>query len=131
LTTHIFTQQIKVPSSAIDERGHVNNLVYLQWCVDSAEAHWISRTPESLREGHLWYVINHNITYRGSAFEGEVLEIQTWVNANKGVRSERHYKIVRLIDQKTLVECQTIWCLLNGKTLRPTRIPDEISNLFV
>ena len=131
MNTHIFTQQIKVPSSAIDERGHVNNLVYLQWCVDSAEAHWISRTPESLREGHLWYVINHNITYRGSAFEGEVLEIQTWVNANKGVRSERHYKIVRLIDQKTLVECQTIWCLLNGKTLRPTRIPDEISNLFV
>jgi acyl-CoA thioester hydrolase len=131
LNTNIFTRCITVPASSIDERGHVNNIVYLQWCVDAAEAHWISRTPESLREGHLWYVINHNITYRASAFEGEELEIKTWVEVNKGVRSERHYKITRLIDNKTLVEGQTIWCLLDGKTLRPTKIPDKISNLFV
>jgi acyl-CoA thioester hydrolase len=99
--------------------------------VDATEAHWISRTPESLREGYLWYVISHNITYRASAFEGEELELQTWVVLNKGVRSERHFKIIRPLDQKLIVEGKTIWCLLNEKTLRPTKIPDEISNLFV
>ena len=131
MNTEIFTQNITVPASSIDERGHVNNLAYLQWCVDAAEGHWISRTPESVRQEYVWYVINHNITYRASAFEGEKLELQTWVEINKGVRSERHYKIVRLLDQKILVEGQTVWCLLNGKTLRPTKIPDEISNLFI
>lgn len=131
MITDIFTQRITVPASSIDERGHVNNLAYLQWCIDAAEAHWVSRTPKSLREGYVWYVINHNITYRASAFEGEELELQTWVETNKGVRSERHYKLIRLLDQKTLVEGQTVWCLLNVKTLRPTKIPHEISTLFV
>ena len=131
MSTHLFTQHITVPASSIDERGHVNNIVYLQWCVDAAEAHWISRTPESLRKGHLWYVINHSIKYRAAAFEGERLEIQTWVALNKGVRSKRHFKITRCLDQKILVEGQSIWCLLNGKTLRPTKIPDEISTLFI
>jgi acyl-CoA thioester hydrolase len=131
LITDVFTQQITVPASSIDERGHVNNLAYLQWCVDAAEAHWTSKTSESLREKYVWYVINHNITYRASAFEAEVLELRTWVEISRGVRSERHYKIVRLLDQKTLVEGQTVWCLLNGKTLRPTKITDEISTLFI
>ena len=131
MITEIFKQSITVPASAIDVRGHVNNLIYLQWCLDAAEAHWISRTPETIRQKYVWYVINHNITYRASAFEGEELEIKTWVEINKGVRSERHYKIVRLLDQKTLVIGQTVWCLLNENTLRPTKIPDEISNLFI
>jgi acyl-CoA thioester hydrolase len=131
LNPDIFTRRITVPASSIDARGHVNNLAYLQWCVDAAEAHWVSRTSETVREKCVWYVINHNITYRASAFEDEELELQTWIAINKGVRSERHYRITRLIDNKTLVEGQTIWCLLDGKTLRPTKIPDEISNLFV
>ena len=131
MTSEIYTQAISVPASAIDVRGHVNNLIYLQWCLDAAEAHWISKTTKSIREKYVWYVINHNISYRASAFEGEELELQTWVAINKGVRSERHYKIIRLTDNKTLVEGQTVWCLLDGKTLRPTKISDEISNLFV
>lgn len=131
MISEVFTQHITVPASAIDVRGHVNNLVYLQWCLDAAEAHWISKTTEAIREKHVWYVINHNISYRASAFEREELELQTWVAINKGVRSERHYKITRLSDQKTLIEGQTVWCLLDGKTLRPTKISVEISNLFV
>ena len=130
MTPDIFTKQLTVPASSIDDRGHVNNLVYLQWCIDAAEAHWVSKTSQAIREKCVWYVVNHNISYLASAFENELLELKTWVEKSKGVKSERHYKITRLMDQKILVEGQTLWCLLDGKTLRPMRIPDEISTLF-
>ncbi|RMA66212.1 acyl-CoA thioesterase [Ulvibacter antarcticus] len=131
MTSEKFTQQFQVPASAIDERGHVNNLVYLQWCLDIAEAHWKSKTSEALREKYVWYVLSHNIQYRASAFEKEELRIETWVTETEGVKSKRHYRITRTTDNKTLVEAETLWCFLDAKSLRPTKIPEEILTLFV
>jgi acyl-CoA thioester hydrolase len=131
LISEVFTKELVVPATAIDQRGHVNNLVYLQWCLDIAEAHWTSKTTAEMREKYIWYVLNHQIDYRASAFEGEKLQIETWVNTSTGVKSERHYKITRIKDNKLLVEAKTLWCLLDGKSLRPIKIPSEITNLFV
>ncbi len=130
MKSEVISKRIIVPASSIDIRGHVNNLVYLQWCLDAAEAHWISKSTEDIRQKYVWYVIENNIQYRASAFEGEELELQTWVHSTYGVKSERHYKITRLNDNKTIVDAKTIWCLLDGKTLRLTKITEEISNLF-
>jgi len=99
--------------------------------MDAAEAHWVSRTTAAIREKYVWYVLNHSISYFASSFVDEEIELQTWVLKNIGVKSERHYKIIRSIDQKTIVEGKTVWCLLNGKTLRPTKITEEIITLFV
>ena len=131
MNSEIFTKRILVTASAIDIRGHVNNLIYLQWCLDAAEAHWVSKSNEDLRQKYIWYVIEHNIKYHNSAFEDEELELTTWVDSNYGVKSERHYKITRLSDNKTIVDAKTIWCLLDGKTHRLIKITEEISNLFV
>jgi len=125
-----FSQQFTVPASAIDEMQHVNNVTYLQWCVDAAEMHWKNKTTSALREKFVWVVLNHFISYKSPAFEGELLEIKTWVERNENVKSERHYKITRLSDSKTIIEGKTIWCLLNGKTHRPTKITEEIVTLF-
>lgn len=125
-----YTKIITVPSSAIDERDHVNNLTYLQWCLDAAENHWRNFAPKKMQEDYVWFVINHTINYKAASFEGEELELSTWIHKNEGVKSERHYKIIRIKDQKNIVEAKTTWCLLNGKTLRPTKITEEISILF-
>lgn len=125
-----YTHSIKVTEEHIDIRNHVNNLVYLQWCLETAEAHWEQNTTETIRLKYVWYVMSHTITYKSSAFEGDTLEVQTWVEKSEGVRSERHYRIVRPSDNQTLVEAQTTWCLLNAKTLKPTKITDEIRKLF-
>ena len=119
-----------MPASAIDQLNHVNNVTYLQWCLDAAENHWISKASTQLREDYIWVVLNHTISYKSAAFEGEELEIITWVEKSEGVKSERHYKIIRLKDNKTLIEAKTIWCLLNGKTHRPIKITEEITTLF-
>ena len=130
MISEVFTKKFRVPKSAIDIRNHVNNLAYLEWCLDIAETHWSLKAPDDFQEKYVWYVIHHAIDYKAAAFEGEELEINTWIEKNEGVKSERRYKIIRLEDGKTLIEAKTIWCLLNGKTLRPTKITEEISNLF-
>lgn len=127
----VFKQKFTVPHSAIDALNHVNNVTYLQWCLDAAEAHWISKTTESQRNQYVWVVLNHFISYKNPSFLGEELETHTWIESYEGVKSERHYKIIRPADGKTIVEAQTLWCFLDAKTFRPTKITEEIYNLFI
>ena len=56
--------RITVPGSAIDTLGHVNNLVYLQWCLEAAEAHWKLVASDSLQQHYVWYVLRHSIDYK-------------------------------------------------------------------
>lgn len=131
MTSEIFTLKFTVPKTAIDKRNHVNNVAYLQWCMDAAETHWMEKATAEIQSNYVWYVLNHEISYKASAYENEVLEIQTWVASSEGVKSERHYKITRIADQKLLVEAKTLWCLLDSKSLRPAKIPEEIRTLFL
>ncbi len=126
----VFKHRFIVPASAIDGLNHVNNVAYLQWCLDTAEEHWISKTSQKQREQYVWVVLNHFISYKNPSFLGEVLETQTWIESYEGVKSERHYKIIRPIDEKIIVEATTLWCFLDAKSFRPIKIPEEIGKLF-
>jgi acyl-CoA thioester hydrolase len=130
LKPFVFKQKLTVPQSAIDALNHVNNVTYLQWCLDTAEAHWLAKTDENMREQYVWVVLNHYISYKNPSFLGEELETQTWIDNHEGLKCERHYKIIRIKDGKTIVEAQTLWCLLDAKTFRPTKITEEIAALF-
>lgn len=131
MKTDLFTFKLTVPPEAIDELDHVNNVTYLQWCLDAAEKHWISKTSRSIRDTYVWIVLNHNISYKNPAFKGEELEVKTRITSYEGVKSIREYRIIRPADNKILVEAETLWCFLNAKTRRPMRIPAEIAALFV
>lgn len=122
--------QITVTSEAIDVRNHVNNLAYLEWCLQAAKSHWKLNASEDLQKDYVWYVLQHVIDYKASAFKGETLEVVTWVESSEGARSTRRFEIFRIKDQKLLVTAKTTWCLLNAKSLRPIKVPDEIRNLF-
>ncbi|MFT6126008.1 MAG: acyl-CoA thioester hydrolase [Saprospiraceae bacterium] len=131
MNSEIFSREIIVPQSAIDARGHVNNLVYLEWCLEVAEAHWETKANTDLKKKFAWYVLHHSIDYKASVFEGEQLKVETWIANYKGAKCERLYKIIRLTDQKIIIEAKTDWCLVNANTLRPSKITEEISTLFV
>lgn len=130
MNPEVYTHRLKVPESAIDSRHHVNNLSYLQWCLEAAQNHWERNSSDELRNAVVWYVLHHSIDYKAAAFEGEELQIETWVAWSEGVKSERRYRIIRVEEQKTLVEAKTIWCLLDAKSLKPTKITEEIRTLF-
>jgi acyl-CoA thioester hydrolase len=126
-----FSEKITVPASAIDENGHVNNIIYLQWCIDVAEKHWFTKAPKEFQKSHFWVVLEHSILYKNPSFEGEELLVETWVTLAKGVKSERNYKITRISDKKVLVTAKTLWCYVEIESQRPARIPKEICNLFL
>ncbi len=127
----IFSEIFTVPASAIDENGHVNNITYLQWCIDIAEKHWFSKAPQELTNDYFWVVLNHFIEYKNPSFEGEKLRIETWITNAEGVKSERHYRIVRPADNTVLVTAKTLWCFIELSSQKPARIPETIQKLFL
>lgn len=127
----VFELPIRVSEIHIDELGHVNNVVYLQWVQDAAAAHWSTNAPSELRHQFNWVVLRHEIDYKSPAFVNDELMARTWVDHYDGVRSTRIVQIFRSKEMKKLAEARTQWCLLNAATGRPTRVVDEIKNVFV
>jgi acyl-CoA thioester hydrolase len=124
-----FQHPIIVLPSDIDELGHVNNVVYVRWVQEVAAAHWLAVAPEALRSRYLWVVLRHEIDYCNPVFPGDQVTGTTWVSSCNGARSER---LVMLENQhgKTVAEAKTFWCMLDGTTMRPTRITDEVTSLL-
>jgi len=128
-TTYI--KQIKISKHAIDENGHVNNVAYVQWMQDIAVEHYASiggievQGPDAT-----WVVREHNVEYFLPAFEGEEIEIRTWVENIRRVRSLRKYEFVRISDSKVLVKGETDWVFVDVKTGRPRAVPEKVVKVF-
>ena len=74
-----FQLRIEVHHSDIDEMGHVNNVVYLQWVQDVALAHWKSVSGADDDKVHLWVTLRHEIDYRKEIKPEEEIIAETWV----------------------------------------------------
>lgn len=125
-----FNKKITVEKDDLDDLDHVNNVRYVQWIQDISKEHWQHKVPKNLQKGKIWVVLNHNITYKSSAILGDAILIKTHIAATKGAISTR---IVEMFNEKTkelIVYSETKWCLLNEETLRPTRISEEIQDVF-
>lgn len=127
----IYTKTITIPSSAIDENGHVNNVVYVQWMQDIALEHYTSiGGMEAQGPDATWVIRKHSVEYFLPAFEGEEVEIRTWVEDMRKVRSLRMYEFVRKSDGKVLVKGETDWVFMDVKTGRVKAIPANVENIF-
>ena len=126
-----FTRPFTATAADIDELGHVNNAVWVQWIQELAVAHWQAVAPAEQQAAYIWVVTRHAIDYRGNLREGETVTGETWVpGPPKGARFDRH---VRFVDAegKVLVEAVTTWALLDRATGRLLRVRDEIAAPFL
>jgi len=127
----IYTKTINIPQSSIDENGHVNNVAYAQWMQDIAVEHYSSIGGiEAQGPDVTWVVREHKIEYLLPAFAGEEIEIRTWVENIRRVRSLRKYEFVRKADGKTLVRGETDWVFMDVKTGSPRAVPDAVIKVF-
>jgi acyl-CoA thioester hydrolase len=124
-----FRHPLQIISADIDTLGHVNNVVYLRWVQEAAEAHWNSLTSKSERTELAWVVIRHEIDYYQSTKITDELFALTWVESSDGVKSIRMVEIFNQAE-KLLAKARTTWCLIDAKTQRPKRISEEIKTLF-
>lgn len=127
----IYSKSFLIPGSSIDENGHVNNVAYVQWMQDIAVEHYTSiggvaaQGPDAT-----WVVREHRIEYFLPAFAGEEIEIRTWVENLRRVRSLRQYEFVRKSDGRVLVKGETDWVFVDVQTGAPRAIPEKVSSIF-
>jgi acyl-CoA thioester hydrolase len=126
-----YTKHFIIPKSVIDENGHVNNVAYVQWMQDIAIEHYQSIGGlEAQGNNATWVIREHKIEYLLPAFAGDEIEIHTWVENIRRVRSLRKYEFVRTSDGKVLARGETDWVFVNAKTGRPIPITDNVSKIF-
>ena len=126
----IFETQIKVTNEDLDALNHVNNVRYVKWVNDIAERHWNKNASREITENHYWVLISHHIQYKNSALLNDIIYLKTYVVKYEGVTSTRIVEMFNAETNKLLVKSETIWCFMNSKTNKPSRISPEIVNLF-
>jgi acyl-CoA thioester hydrolase len=127
----VYRRSFTIPADAIDENGHANNVVYVQWMQDIAVEHYASIGGiEAQGKDATWVIREHKIEYFLPAFAGEEIEIKTWVENIRRVRSLRKYEFVRRSDGRVLVRGETDWVFVDAKTGKPLPIPQEVSKVF-
>ncbi|WP_343526163.1 acyl-CoA thioesterase [Sphingomonas sp.] len=125
-----FSIQIAAGPDHIDELGHVNNAVWVQWIQAIATAHWEAVAPPEHVAAHVWVVTRHEIDYRGNVVAGETVTAETWVpDPPKGARFDRHVRFLGT-DGQVKVEAITTWALLDRRTGRLLRVTPEIAAPF-
>ena len=115
----------------IDDLGHVNNAVWVQWIQHIAVAHWYSVADPAHDAAYFWVVTRHEIDYLRAAFEGDRVIGRTWVGgAPKGARFDRHVEFTGK-DGKLCVRAKTSWAIIDRAAGRPIRVPPEVIAPFV
>ena len=124
----VHEKKIEVQLIHLDELQHVNNVQYLQWIQDVSKEHWLAEVDQKVLEKYYWVVRGHHIEYKKQAFLGDIIIARTYVASYKGPFSERVVQFYK--DETLLVEAKSNWCLINFKEQKPSRVPEEIKQLF-
>ena len=127
----VFEMTMTALPEHIDELGHVNNAVWVQWIQTVAVAHWYSVADPAHNDAYFWVVVRHEIDYLRAAVEGDVVTGRTWVGeAPRGARFNRHMEFMGA-DGKVLVRANTQWAIIDKALGRPIRVPAEVIAPFL
>lgn len=121
----IFDLQLEVCPEHIDQLGHVNNVIYVQWMQDVATRH-VDVLGLGLKQylelNHAMVAVEHHVQYRKAAFEGDQLVLRTWLDAIDSLYLSRQYVFYRPKDQSILFVAKTKWACVEISTGRPKRM---------
>lgn len=128
-----YTARWPVRQYELDQFGHVNNAVYLNWieqvATDHVEALGFGR-DWAARHGGAWVVREHHVTYHRPVRYGEVVLVTTLPQRLDGVRGLRRTEIHRESDGTLLMEADTVWVWVDVAGGRPRRIPADLLRFF-
>lgn len=128
----VFRRTRVIEPGDIDELGHVNNVTWLYFVVELADAHSssVGLDLDAYRDiGGLWIVRRHEVDYRGQARVGDEVIEETWVASFKGARSVRETRFTTL-DGRELVHAVTHWAYIDAATQRPRRVDATVVERF-
>jgi acyl-CoA thioester hydrolase len=127
----VFEMTLIAGPEHIDELGHVNNAVWVQWIQQVAVAHWESVADAAHKDDYFWVVVRHEIDYLRPAHEGDRIVARTWVGeAPKGARFDRLMQFTGA-DGTVCVRAKTQWAIIDKASGRPIRVPAEVVAPFI
>ncbi len=125
----VFICDISVEPEHIDELGHANNAVYVTWLEQCAWRHSQSLglgLEDYQRLNRAMAVLRHEIDYLAAAYEGERLQLGTWiVESDQRLKMKRHFQLVRPTDNVTLLRATTTFVCIEMTSGKPKRMPPE------
>ncbi|MEE4539698.1 MAG: acyl-CoA thioesterase [Erythrobacter sp.] len=125
-----FTRRFTAEARHIDELGHVNNSVWVQWVQQLATSHWDAAARDEDQAQFLWVVIRHEIDYRGNIGDGAIVTGETWIEGEpRGATSIRQCEF-RNDEGKVLVTARTTWAMLERATGRLARVRADVLRPF-
>ena len=131
MTRPVFEMVFTAGPEHIDELGHVNNAVWVQWIQQVAVAHWDAFADASHRQAYYWVVVRHEIDYLRAAHEGDRVTGRTWVgDVPKGARFDRFMEFIGK-DGRQCVRSRTQWAIIDKALGRPVRVPTEVIAPFM
>jgi len=131
VSSRVFELSLTAGPEHIDELGHVNNAVWVQWIQQVAVAHWDSVADAAHKHAFYWVVVRHEIDYLRAAHEGDRITARTWVGDEpKGARFDRFVEFTAA-DGKICVRSKTEWAIIDKALGRPIRVPPEVVAPFV
>jgi acyl-CoA thioester hydrolase len=127
----IFEMALTAGPEHIDELGHVNNAVWVQWIQQVAVAHWYSVADPAHEAAYYWVVVRHEIDYLRAAVAGDTVLARTWVgDAPQGARFDRFMEFTGPAG-KVCVRAKTQWAIIDKALGRPVRVPMEVIAPFM
>ena len=127
----VFEMTLMAGPEHIDELGHVNNAVWVQWIQEVAVTHWRTVADPAHDAAYYWVVVRHEIDYLRAAHEGDAITARTWVgDAPKGARFDRFVEFTGA-DGKLCVRAKTAWAIIDKALGRPIRVPPDIVAPFI
>ncbi|MES2700767.1 MAG: acyl-CoA thioesterase [Pseudomonadota bacterium] len=115
----------------IDELGHVNNGVWVNWMEAIATAHWQADGDPAHVAAYAWVVTRHEIDYRGNVGLGEQVTALTEIREGpSGARFDRHFTFTNAAG-KAIVKARTTWAMVDRQTGRVLRVPAEVAAPFL
>jgi acyl-CoA thioester hydrolase len=132
MTPNRYAWTFTVGRESIDANGHVNNVEYIRWMQEVAIRHTqqLGADVRAAAAGLTWVVRSHNIEYRVPAFEGDEIELSTWVGSVERVSSIRKYEFKRTNGNILLASGETNWVCFNREAGRPAAIPERLMNMY-
>lgn len=128
-----YTARWPVRQYELDQNGHVNNAVYLNWieqvAVDHVESLGLGR-EWAAQQGGGWVVREHRIVYHRPVVLGDVVLVTTVPQELRGVTGLRRTEINRESDGVLMTEADTVWVWVRARDGRPMRIPVDLLQRF-
>ena len=114
----------------IDELGHVNNAVWVDWIQQLATSHWAKVASPGHQGAYVWVVTRHEIDYRGNIGLGETVTGETFIP--EGPTGARFDRCAEFRDSagKLIVASRTTWAMIERASRRLMRVPKEVAEPF-